>query len=132
MPTVLVAYDGSASAQRALEYAAALATPGGTVAVIHVVPVRGVSSRLETVTAEESARQRALLREARAALSRWHGSVVLVPALGDPLEEILTAAADLDASVIVSGRGRNTRTHPHRRLGVRLARRAACDVLLAA
>jgi nucleotide-binding universal stress UspA family protein len=131
--TVLAAYDGSPSARRALGYAADLAGPGGTVAVVNVIPVSGLSARVETVTAEERARQRALLREARAALSRRRVEVVTVPAAGEPLTEILDAARDVDATVILAGRGGAGRRHLlHGSFGVKLAKRAACDVLLAA
>jgi nucleotide-binding universal stress UspA family protein len=132
--TALAAYDGSAAARRALDYAADLAGAGGIVAVVNVIPVNGLSARVETVSAKERARQRALLREARAALSRRRVEVVTVPAVGEPLEEILSAARALDATVILAGRGAaGRRRHPfHGSLGVKLAKRAGCDVLLAA
>jgi len=85
------------------------------------------------VSAEERARQRALLREARAALSRRRVEVVTVAAVGEPLAEVLAAARALDAAVILAGRGGAGRRHLlHGSFGVRLAKRAGCDVLLAA
>jgi nucleotide-binding universal stress UspA family protein len=67
---LLLAYDGSPVAKRALEHAATLVGRGGELAVVNVIPVRSVSSRLETVSDDERSRQASILREARAALGR--------------------------------------------------------------
>jgi len=131
-PVVVVAYDGSAAAGRALAYAADLAKPDGTVVVVNVIEVSGVGARLETVSAAERARQRQVLREARAVLSNRHVAVRVVPAAGDVYAEVLAAAAESDADVIVSGRGKHDAGHPlHRPLGLRLARGAGRDVFVA-
>ena len=42
--TILVAYDGSAEAKRALTHAAELVGPGGSVSVVNVIPVQSISS----------------------------------------------------------------------------------------
>jgi Universal stress protein family len=132
-PIVVVAYDGSPAAGRALAYAADLAEPYGTVVVVNVIEVSGVSARLETVSAAERARQRQRLREARGILSSRHVAVRTVPSAGDVYTEVLAAAAECDARVIVAGRGRRDARHPfHRPLGLRLARGAGRDVLVAA
>jgi nucleotide-binding universal stress UspA family protein len=132
-PVVVVAYDGSAAATRALAYAADLAKPDGTVVVVNVIEVSGVGARLETVSAAERARQRQVLREARALLSNRNVAVRVVPAAGDVYAEVLEAAAESDADVIVAGRGKRDARHPlHRPLGLRLARGAGRDVFVAA
>jgi len=130
---VVVAYDGSPASARALAYGADLAKPDGTVVVVNVIEVSGVGARLETVSAAERARQRQMLREARAVLSSRHVAVRLVPAVGDVYTEVLAAAAESDAHVIVAGRGKRDGRHPlHRPLGLRLARGAGRDVFVAA
>jgi fructose-1,6-bisphosphatase/sedoheptulose 1,7-bisphosphatase-like protein len=101
--------------------------------VVNVIEVSGVGARLETVSAAERARQRQVLREARAFLSNSHVAVRLVPAAGDVYAEVLAAAAESDAHVIVAGRGNRDGRHPlHRPLGLRLARGAGRDVFVAA
>lgn len=46
MTQVLVAYDGSAPARKALAHAAELALPGGAVTVVNVMREPGVGARL--------------------------------------------------------------------------------------
>jgi hypothetical protein len=131
--TVVVAYDGSPAAERALAYAADLAEPGGTIDIDNVVEISGISARLETVTAAQRARQRQVLRQARGLLSSRRVALRVVPAAGDVYAEVVAAAAECNAGVIVAGRGRRDARHPfHRPLGLRLARGAGRDVLVAA
>jgi nucleotide-binding universal stress UspA family protein len=124
---VLVAYDGSPEAQRALREAAGLARGGGGVAVVHVIPVQSVGSRWVSLAEDQHARQRRLLAEATRLLARERVEAELVEAAGDPLTEILAAAEKLGARVIAVG------GHPHhfsRGLSDRLLRRAPCNVLV--
>jgi nucleotide-binding universal stress UspA family protein len=126
---LLLAYDGSAVAKRALEHAATLVGRGGEVAVINVIPAQSVSSRLETVSDDERSRQASILHEARAALGRRGIEPQLIEAVGDPVTEILAAAEATNAGTIVVGR--SERRHlAHGSLDERLVRGAKADVLV--
>jgi nucleotide-binding universal stress UspA family protein len=126
---LLLAYDGSPAAKRALEHAATLVGRGGELAVVNVVPVQSVSSRLETVSDDERSRQASILREARAALGRRGIEPRLIEAVGDPVTEILAAAEATNAATIVVGR--SERRHlTHGSLDSRLVRSARTDVLV--
>jgi nucleotide-binding universal stress UspA family protein len=126
---LLLAYDGSSVSKRALEHAATLVGRGGKLAVIHVIPVQSVSSRLQTVTDEERSRQASILHEARVALGRRGIEPQLIDAVGDPATEILAAAEAMNAGTIVVGR--SERRHlAHGSLDARLVRAARADVLV--
>jgi nucleotide-binding universal stress UspA family protein len=127
-PALIVAYDGSAEARRALDHAAALAGPGGEVTVINVVPVQAVSARLEPLDDAKRARQRAQLEEARALLDRQGLRVRTVAAAGDPFYEISALARDRGQAVVIVGRRRHLL--PGRSLTTRLVRSAPYDVLV--
>jgi nucleotide-binding universal stress UspA family protein len=129
--SVLVAYDGSDVARRALEHAADLVGAGGAVSVINVVEAQSVSSRLVTVSDAQRTNQDELLGEAERLLARRNVRANLIRAAGDRSTEILSAARALDADVIVVGRNKQTAPHlVHRSLSSTLARRASADVLV--
>jgi nucleotide-binding universal stress UspA family protein len=128
---VMVAYDGSASAVRALEHAAGLVPRGADISVINVVPSQSISARLETVSDAERARQDRLLRDAERVLARRGVKTRAVRAAGDPAREILMAADEIDAGVIVIGRkGGGRLPHIGSPLSDVLVRRASADVLV--
>lgn len=124
---VLVPYDGTASGRRALEHAAGLVRRGGSVNVINVIQSQSISSRLETISDAQRDRQDGLLRDAQRVLARHGVRAHSLRAAGDPAREILTAAEEIKAGVIVIGRER-------RRIGTPLSdvlvRRASADVLV--
>ena len=124
---ILVAYDGSPEARRALHEAAVLARGGRGVAVVHVIPVQSVGSRLVSLSEDKQALQRRLLAEASRLLAKEGVEAEIVEAAGDPLTEILAAVERLGARLVAVG------GHPHHfrhGLGDRLVRRARCDVLV--
>jgi nucleotide-binding universal stress UspA family protein len=127
---VLVAFDGTAAAERALTHAAALVGSGGHVTVVNVIPTQSVSARLQTVSDKARDSQRSLLNRARKLLDRRGVKATLVGAVGDPIVEILAAANEAGAGTLVIGRGR--RGHGlHMHVGERIVRRATnCDVLV--
>jgi nucleotide-binding universal stress UspA family protein len=127
-PALIIAYDGSAEARRALDHAAALAGPGGEVTVINVVPTQAIGARLEPLGETQRARQRAQLEEARALLDRRGLRVRTVAAVGDPFYEISALARDRRQAVVIVGRRRHLL--PGRSLTARLVRGAPCDVLV--
>ena len=128
IPALIVAYDGSPQARRALDHAATLAGPGGELTVINVVPTQAVGSRLETIGEAARARQQAQLNDARSVLTRAGIRVRTVAAAGDPLSEIVGLACYRSEPLIVVGRRR--RALPGRSLATRLVRMAPCDVLV--
>jgi nucleotide-binding universal stress UspA family protein len=127
--SVLVAYDGSPCARRALDHAATLAGPGSRVTVVNVIEEQSVSSRLQTVSDEQRARQRRLLGEAESILSRRGIVPDAVGAAGDRVGEILAAVELTGADLLVVGCD-GSRHVLHRSISAVLARKAACDVLV--
>jgi nucleotide-binding universal stress UspA family protein len=127
---MIVAYDGSARARRALEHAARLARRGSVVDVVNVIPAQSVSSRLVTVTDEQDRAQKRLLREAASVLARSAVRANLIAAAGDPATEILSAADASDADVIVVGRRRRPVRRLREPLSSTLSRRTTRDVLI--
>lgn len=126
---LLLAYDGSPTAKRALQHAAGLVGRGGELAVVNVIPAQSVSSRLETVTEDERDQQARTLREANDLLAHRGIEPELIEAVGDPATEILEAAEKRNAELIVIGR--SERRHLARgALDTRLVRNAAADVLV--
>jgi nucleotide-binding universal stress UspA family protein len=126
---VLLAYDGSAVAKRALQHAATLVEQGRELAVINVIPAQSVSSRLETVTDDERSRQTRILRQADALLAHRGIEAELIEAVGDPATEILAEAEKRNAHTIVVGR--SERRHLARgSLDSRLVRSARAEVLV--
>ncbi len=129
--TILVAYDGSPEATRALLHAAELVGPGGSLSVLNVIEVQAVSSRLETVSVEQRDRQGELLREAQKLLAGRLIDITPIAAAGEPVTEIRAAAERTGAEMIVVGRrgGLRRRVIPGS-VSARLVRRAPCDVLV--
>ena len=127
---IVVAYDGSPQARTALLHAAAIAGPGSRITVVNVIPVLGVSARLETVRDTQDDEQRRLLHEAGALLGRKGVKADLVGVIGDPFAEILAAATAAGAGTIVIGKARRRRPPLRLSVGERLVRRATCDVLV--
>jgi nucleotide-binding universal stress UspA family protein len=89
---IMVGYDGSDAARRALDRAAELAGYGSVVTVVTVVGVGGVG------------RGRALLAEARDRLLSRHVRALYVEPAGDPAESLIDRARELQADLLVVGR----------------------------
>jgi nucleotide-binding universal stress UspA family protein len=102
MKKILLAYDGSEPARRALEQTIELATSfGAEVGVISVVPVRPGRAPIEpwddrTVHAEELLEARKMLREAGI-------EATLIEPGGDPAKTIERVAEERDFDTIVIG-----------------------------
>jgi nucleotide-binding universal stress UspA family protein len=129
-PAVMVAYDGSSAARRALVHAADIVGRSGTITVVNVIPAQSVSARLETVSDAQLKRQRKILNEARSLLASHGVHSELVAASGHPYTEILEAAERHGAQILVVGRGRRWRHVLGGSLAIRLASRAHRDVLV--
>jgi nucleotide-binding universal stress UspA family protein len=130
-PIVLVGYDGSEPAHRALEHAAELVGRRGSVSVINVIKAQSVSSRWVTLTDKERAAQDRLLRESERVLTRLGVDAKIIAAVGDPATEILAASESIGAGVIVIGRRKRSIPRLVRTpLSNTLVRRAGMDVLV--
>jgi nucleotide-binding universal stress UspA family protein len=149
MQTIIVGYDSSERAERALERAAEIATafgsrlvvvavaaPGPSSADPSIMPVGGMvplpppAATVDPLEREEHARRQ--LERARRVLAPRRVDADYVSAVGDPAESLLRAADERAADLIVVG----SREHGvlERLLGggvdEQLARSAQCDVLL--
>jgi nucleotide-binding universal stress UspA family protein len=102
---IVVGYDGSETAKRALTRAAELAHDGGSVSVVSVVvsahpgPVHGAA----TVDPDEVAERSAELSEANAMLTERGLKATLVEGHGDPARAIVEAASDGEADLVIVG-----------------------------
>ena len=116
---VLLGYDGSKSAKKALEAAAALCGYGSTLAVVSVGPLGADFTE-------------SVLRDARDRLLELHVAATYVPRYGDAADELIDMAQVLAADVIVVG-GRTQNGHLELGLGPvsqDVVQRAPCDVLV--
>ncbi|MDP2306683.1 MAG: universal stress protein [Pseudomonadota bacterium] len=100
---ILVPFDGSAPARAALAYARLIASPGATVILVYVLPVRDLLDALGVGRAAERD-ARALLLEAAATFPT---AQIHLPQ-GDPAQEIAAEGARVGADLIILGsRGRS-------------------------
>lgn len=116
---ILVGYDGSEAARRALDAAADLVGYGSALSVV------SVATRPED-------RARKLLSEARSLLLRRHVTARYIEPVGEPAEMLMETARELDADLIVVGRRDQ---NPFRRIvlgsvSAKVVHRAPCDVLV--
>jgi nucleotide-binding universal stress UspA family protein len=133
--TIVVGYDGSDAARRALVRAGELAAPGGEVLVVTAARPPVADAFGDAMDEPSSHGDAAtLLAEAEALLRRANDDVVVATLAesGDPADALIRAAEDAAADLIVVGaRGRDyvTRTL----LGSvtkNLVTHASCDVLV--
>jgi nucleotide-binding universal stress UspA family protein len=129
-PNVLLAYDGSAHSQRALERVRTL-MPHASVAVISVAaPVYRDPMLVKFADEDERRRQQAALAEAKALLAESGIEATSAAPIGDAADEIVRVADEAGADVIVLGaRGLN----PLKRLvlgsvSTKVLHQAPCDV----
>ena len=120
---MLVSYDGTAPARRALARAAELAGPGDMVHVIDVMPYPSA----DTAT-EQRARQATLLEQAQRTLAAAGLQVRSVAAEGDTATEVLAAAETIRADVVVVALDRERFPHVPGSITGEIVRRANCDV----
>lgn len=128
MKRVLIAYDGSSPAQRALVHATELVRPDDEVTVINVMPEPGISSRLEPPKGLEQ--QRSVLNEAERLLEVHGIEARTIASTGDVAAEVLAAAQRVAADVIVVARRHGHVPHVLGSISGRIVRGAGCDVLV--
>jgi nucleotide-binding universal stress UspA family protein len=131
--SILVGYDGSPSARRALERAAELAVDGDPVAVVSAVPLLPTSPHgpVPNMEPDRLAREEAL-REAEALLAERQVPSRLVEGFGDAADVILEEAERNDADLVVIG-SRGVRGAERLFLGSvssKVVAHAPCDVLV--
>jgi nucleotide-binding universal stress UspA family protein len=147
LASVVLAVDGSAEAQQAMEWACTLALPRGSqVAVISVAevesnfPAGSANEREYALSADLALMQRALLHTSEtqvwAALDRLHMSGTQIRTIvrtGQPAAEIVRIAQEQDADLLIIGARGQTRAEPFPLGGVaeKLIRFAPCSVLVA-
>lgn len=107
---ILVAYDGSESAKRALDHAAGLSQNGASISVISVaeeLPQFGRAAAM--LVPEEDTERRRELVEAESSLKERGIDAKLVERVGDPAEKIIDEAEREHVDLVVMGsRGLNT------------------------
>jgi nucleotide-binding universal stress UspA family protein len=100
---IVVGYDGSEAARRALERAAELAGYGTTVTVVSVVPAVYGNGLPPLADPDDVERARHLLDDARGELVLRHVTVSTRDPIGDPAEQIVGTAEELGADLVVVG-----------------------------
>ena len=112
MGTILVAYDGSEIARKAIERASTLlAKEVDTMVLLYVVPDAASTGTLEEMVCPEDAvsdEDAHLMINAAATevVDRWGMTAVGIVRRGSPGEMIIDVARELDASVVVVGVGK--------------------------
>ena len=134
MNTIVVGYDGSEHADRALERAAEIAA-GAEVVVVSAAGLTSGGGHARGVSAVDPIQQEAAEGALQAAMARLEGKGVTaryVEAHGDPADSIVNEARDLNADLIVVGtRGRNLAQRALLgSVSTKVVHDAACDVLV--
>jgi len=112
---IMVGFDGSDEARRALDRAAELAGYGSTVTVVNVV---------------SSARRGRPLADARDHLAKRHVRAQVVERVGEPAEALIDTATAEDADLLVVGRRNGSEPFGPGSVTDRIVQEAPCDVLL--
>ena len=113
---IVLGYDGSEGARRALERTVELTGYGSHVTVV-------------TVARSPNGWSRRLLEEARTRLARQLVATDLREAVGEPAEQLVAVAGDVDADILVVG-GSATPGPVLGSVAGRVAAAATCDVLV--
>ena len=135
---VVVGYDGSDSARRAVARGVRIAGPRGQVILVTVEPKMHEDSIIAEPFVERGDQPSQLLAEAHAIAARTGATGVTdvrtVAREGNPTNEILEAARAADADLIVVGRrGKNFLARAILgSVAVRVVELARCDVLVVA
>lgn len=127
--TVVVGYDGSDAARRALGRAAGLAGDRGRVLVVHVTP-SVYPGPYEVPDPDEETRSDVLLEEARELLSRRGVKAETRSPVGDAADHLVALAEETEADTILVGRRRGKLTHLLGSVSSKVVERAPCDVLV--
>ena len=129
---IVVGYDVSDAARRAVDRAAELAGYGTTVTVVSVAPSVSSNGLPPLADPDDVERARRLVDEARTHLLARHVTVSTHDPIGDPADQIAETAEELGADLVIVG------THNGNVVGRLLLgststgvlHRAPCDVLV--
>jgi nucleotide-binding universal stress UspA family protein len=132
MQKILVGYDGSSSAQRALQRVAELARNGTQVTVVTAVPLDVTSLGPEPPEPDEIAKRAQRLEVAVHFLSERGLQATGIETEGNPADVVLQEAASLGADLIVIGTGGKNAVERFVLGSVsdKVVHRAPCDVLV--
>jgi nucleotide-binding universal stress UspA family protein len=125
---VVVAYDGSAAARRALARTAELGRPDGNVTVVNVMPEVAVSARIGPPP--ERLRQLDALEDAQRFLAGRGIDTRTAAPIGDAASEILATAERVRADLLVIARRGGRMAHVLGSTSSHVVRAAKCDVLV--
>jgi nucleotide-binding universal stress UspA family protein len=118
---IVVGYDGTEAAGRALDRAAELAGYGSILTVVSVAHAPG-----------DLDHSRQLLLEASDRLLLHHTFCTIDERVDDPADELIAAVQERDADLLVVGNGKTRIERAlHGSVSTRLIHRAPCDVLVA-
>ena len=123
---ILVAYDGTAPSRRALTRAGEIARTDDDVSVLSAVPYPSAD-----YAPEQRAHQAALLEQAREALEGRGVAATTIAAEGDVATEVLAAARETGADLIVIALDRERFPHVPGSTTDTIVRLAPCDVYIA-
>lgn len=130
---ILVAYDGSESAHRALGRAAELAHNGASVSVVGVSDMLPQFGRAGAMLVPEDDKKRRLeLADAKSSLATRGIEAAIVELKGEPASMIIDEAEKEEADVIVMGtRGLNNAQRWLRgSVSSKVVQHASCDVIV--
>jgi nucleotide-binding universal stress UspA family protein len=134
MNTVIVGFDGSEHAQRALERAASIVDDGGSLVVVSAARLSTLTRDIGTSAVDPIEAEAACeaLEKAKALLKGRGGNIRFVESHGDPAESLVRQAEEDKADLIVVGtRGLN---FAQRALlgsvSTKVVHHAPCDVLI--
>jgi nucleotide-binding universal stress UspA family protein len=133
MHTIVVGYDGSDAAKRALERAVELVENGASVTVVSAVPLTlPGKGAVKPYTPWEEEEHRQQLEEAKAALAAKGVASELVEGVGDAADVIVDQAREKAADLIVVGsRGKNLAERiALGSVSTKVVHHAPCDVLV--
>jgi nucleotide-binding universal stress UspA family protein len=130
---IVIGYDGSDGARRALERAAGCASSDGTTLVVTAAPLLYPTRRAgDIVDPPESKEAQRVLKEARDELGRRGVPARTHEAAGDAGDAIIEVARESNADLVVVGtRGRNTAARVLLgSVSSKVVQGAPCDVLV--
>jgi nucleotide-binding universal stress UspA family protein len=127
---LVVAYDGSTAARRALYHTSEWARAGDRVTVVNVMAEPGIGAQIGPPT-ERRQHQWRVLQEARELLTARGIDAEVSAPVGETVAEIVAVAEQVGADVIVVARHRRkTPPHLHASITGRIVRAADCDVVV--